>query len=75
MNGEIGIRITKIENPTWNGKIKEILSPHSSSFGLCVIPNKTQLVNHWWEYKDIQGMTLGFGWIDFALDESGQAEA
>ncbi|PEE97787.1 hypothetical protein CON21_26275 [Bacillus thuringiensis] len=68
------MNITKISNPTWSGDIKEILLPHSSSFGLDGISDNAQLLNEWWVYKDEQGVTLGFGWIDFDENEHGQTE-
>lgn len=68
------LSITKIENPTWSGDIKEILLPHSLSFGLNAISDNAPLLNEWWEYRDEQGISLGFGWIDFDLNENGQTE-
>ncbi|WP_196303437.1 GNAT family N-acetyltransferase [Bacillus thuringiensis] len=68
------LNITEFANPTWSGDIKEILLPHSPSFGLGGIPDNTQLLYEWWVYKDEQGVTLGLGWIDFDVNEYGQTE-
>ncbi|WP_079506911.1 hypothetical protein [Mesobacillus jeotgali] len=69
------MEITKIENPSWCGDIKEILLPYSSSFDFKGITENYPLGYYeWWVIKDADGVALGVGWLDFDENSFGQKE-